>query len=160
MTVGTSVEDFTVHVRRPGARPDNANALALAEWAALQFRLGLAAGEPPVVQAALDLLRALDGEGPTEVGERFASGLGNVADRIEQELLSGRLVAERARIPSLTERKDPFKAELPPLPSTGAEVLTFSSCSSSMKSVKASAESRSSSARARTCRTPTPTAPA
>jgi outer membrane protein OmpA-like peptidoglycan-associated protein len=117
VVVSTPFEDFTVEVRRGGPRPEGEQ-LELALWAANQFRFGLDMGEPGVVGAARELVRLLDGDGfsDRDAFSSFATVFGGIAARLEEELLAGRLVVEPQRFESLTERRDLFDPELPPLP--------------------------------------------
>jgi outer membrane protein OmpA-like peptidoglycan-associated protein len=131
VVVRTRLEDFTVQVRRGGSRSDGEQ-LELARWAAKQFRLGMAMGEPAITRAARELVRLLDGDrfglnrssgsedgfGPSrrDVSSTFGTALGGIAARLEEELLAGRLVVERRRVVSLTEERDLIEPELPPLP--------------------------------------------
>jgi outer membrane protein OmpA-like peptidoglycan-associated protein len=145
VVVRTPFEDFTVRVQRGGARPEG-EGLELARWAASQFRFGIDRRDPGVVQAARELVRLLDGNGfgfgrglalpddgfgftsrlssPFDAREPLATPFGGIAGRLEEELVAGRLVVEREKIASLTERRDPFQPELPPLPPARRESTT------------------------------------
>src|SRR6478609_3266614 len=123
--------DFVVQVRRFGASPQPAQA-ELTRWAAGQFRSGIELAEPAMVRAARQLLQLLDGNGfaaspaGDELGfgaragvsgaaDTLDSAFGGIAARLEQELLSGRLVVKREQLASLTDRAFELP-ELPPLP--------------------------------------------
>lgn len=106
--------------------------LELARWAAARFRFGIELGDPGVVGAARELMRLLDGEslgggrggiddgfgfpGSRQAFSPFGDRFDGLAARLEEGLRIGRLVVERPRIASLSERRDPFDPELPPLP--------------------------------------------
>jgi outer membrane protein OmpA-like peptidoglycan-associated protein len=134
VVVRTPFEGFTVRVERAGVRAESER-LELARWAAKELRFGIEMGEPAVVRAARELVALLDGEGfgfgrdsvPLDdglggrasgfgVGVSVATAFGGIAGRLEDELLAGRLVVERERLVPLSDRRDPFELELPPLP--------------------------------------------
>jgi hypothetical protein len=140
VVVRSPFEGFTVWVRRGGPRPDGEQ-LELARWAATQFRLGIDMGDPGVAGAARELVRLLDGDGsafsgllgledsvgpprPPNALSPFGNAFGGIAARLEEELLAGRLVVERQRVSSLTERRGVFEPELPPLPPPRRESTT------------------------------------
>lgn len=132
VVVRTPFEDFTVRVQRGGTRPVGEQ-LELARWAASQFRLGIDMGEPAVARAARELVRLLDGGGlgfgidslsPLDRFSPFGNSFGGIATRLEDELLAGRLVVERERFTPLSERRDEFELELPPLPPPRRESTT------------------------------------
>lgn len=136
VVVRTPFEDFTLRVQRSGARAEG-EGLELARWAASQFRFGIEVGEPGVVRAARELVGLLDGESfgfgrgllplddgfggvgssnRFDVGAAVVTAFGAIASRLEEELLAGRLVVERQRVAPLTDRRELFDLELPPLP--------------------------------------------
>jgi len=141
--VRTPFEDFVVKVLG-FASPPTREERQVAEWAASQFRQGIALGDPGVVQAAIELLRRLDrlesgfsegfGDGDgLAFGARSSAlfglgrpelAFGGPAARLEEALLAGRLVVQRAPISSLTERNDFEPPELPPLSPPGREANT------------------------------------
>ncbi len=132
VVVRTPFEDFTVRVERGRARHEGEQ-LELALWAAIQFRFGFEMGDPGVVRAARELMRLLDGggfgfgfdpSGPSDPFSPAGSSFGGVARRIEDELVAGRLVVERERVASLTERRDLFEPQVPPLPPPRRESTT------------------------------------
>ena len=126
VVVRTPFEDFVVRVSRAGSRL-NAEERQLAAWAASEFRLGIDLQTAGVVQAARQLLHGLDDQvvGSSNLAEGDASpfefstpelAFGGPAARLEQALLSGRLVVRRTPVSALTERDDVRPIELPPLP--------------------------------------------
>jgi outer membrane protein OmpA-like peptidoglycan-associated protein len=134
VVVSTSIEDFLVRVRPNGARPENEQ-VALARWAASQFRLGIAMNDPGVVRGARQLVRLLDGDAlglalgfASDFDDRgpLDTSFGGVAARLERELLARRLIVERPRVASLTERRDTTVVDLPPLPPARRESGTHS----------------------------------
>ena len=132
LVVRTPFEDFEVRVRRGGARPEGEQ-LEVARWAASHFRFGIDMNDPGVVGAARELVRLLDGSGfgfdgfgRGEPFSPFGPAFGGIASRLEDELLAGRLVARRQRFEALSERRDLFEPELPPLPPPRREPTTHS----------------------------------
>jgi outer membrane protein OmpA-like peptidoglycan-associated protein len=142
VVVRTPFEAFTVRLQRPGVRAEGER-LELARWAAQQFRFGIELGEPGVVRAARELVALLDGERfgfgrdavplddgfggratPFDVGARMVTAFGGIAGRLESELLAGRLVVERERLTPLSDHRQPFELELPPLPPPRRESTT------------------------------------
>jgi outer membrane protein OmpA-like peptidoglycan-associated protein len=139
--VRTGLADFTVRLERGGAPPQS-EALALARRFVSALRFGLEAGEPQVLQAARQLVQLLDGDGfgfrpvndgsegtpPVRGGDGRAFGdtaLSSTARRIEEELLAGRLVVQQGVIATLSERRELFDLELPPLPPARREQGTL-----------------------------------
>jgi len=130
VVVMTPFEDFTVRVERGGPRPAGEQ-LELARWAAREFRVGIDMGDPAVARAAQELIRLLDGTGSgfgfssrPDTLSPFGNSFGSITTRLEEELLAGRLVVERERFASPTERRDLFEPKLPPLPPARRESKT------------------------------------
>jgi outer membrane protein OmpA-like peptidoglycan-associated protein len=119
----TSFEEFLVRLDR-FAGPPSPEQAALARRAMFDLRFGVEAGDPRLVATAQEIVSALDGGGSFGVfGLRNVGSSLNDAQfqaqllrRLEDEFARGRLVVEREQLAPLTERRDEFELQLPPLP--------------------------------------------
>jgi hypothetical protein len=115
----TPFEDFVVQAARGGARPTGDD-LELARRAARELRLGLAAGDPELIETAQRLDGVLSDDvfslRPIDASAGSEAFLRDLAERLEDELLAGRLVVDRHPVASLTDRREISLPDLPPLP--------------------------------------------
>lgn len=125
--VRTPFEDFFVRVERGGAQPTDVQ-IDAAKLLTRELRLGIEQGDPQAIAAAQQLDRALQGGAflfsPVDAVTRLDLSLNGLPARLEQALLVGRLVVDRNRPPSLSDRRTFDLPELPPLPPAPREGST------------------------------------